>query len=163
VITAIVTGFAPVSGFWWKGSEPMGRLVFVLILAAAARSASAQYQASTIRISRNAHDLAWAATGSAVTFTLKELGVRPRSAALLGGVGVVTVATAVKCVKWCGRLNIDWPASIVLKDAVYDMTLASSSVPILIAKKKGWKAGAVAGVAWLGTVLVLRQARWNSP
>ena len=141
----------------------MRYLVAVVFLLVGVLPAQAQYQASTVQISRDAHDLAWVATGSAITFSLKELGVRPRNAAILGGIGTVAMANAIKCAKWCGRGDVNWPASIALKDAAYDMILANASVPILVGKQKGWKAGVLTGAAWVGAALVLRQAKWNSP
>ncbi len=128
---------------------------------ALAQTALAQHQASTIRVSRDAHDLAWVATGSALTLGFKEVGLRPRYAALLGGVGTVVVSNTIKCAKLCGNSN--WPAHVALKDAAYDLVLTNASLPILIGKQKGWKAGVLTGAAWVGTVLVLRQVKWNSP
>ena len=66
----------------------MRAAILLVSTLAVASSAWAQYQASTIRVSRDAHDLAWAATGSAITFTLKEVGLRPRYSALLGGLRI---------------------------------------------------------------------------
>jgi hypothetical protein len=134
-----------------------------VFLLSVAPSAMAQSQASTVRISRDMHDLSWAATGLATTFTLRELGVREKPATLIGTIGVVGLAKAIECAKWCGNPSVSWPARIALRDAVYDLTLASASIPILVAKRHGWKAGVASGAAWLGAVLVMRQAKWNSP
>jgi hypothetical protein len=139
------------------------RWTFTLgLLLFAVPDAKAQYQSSTIRISRNMHDLSWAATGLATTFTLKELGVRERPAALIGTIGVVGLAKAIECARWCGD-SAKWPTGMALKDAAYDLAVSSVSIPVLIAKRHGWKAGIASGAAWLGTVFVLRQAKWNSP
>lgn len=138
-------------------------LVLPLLAGLFAVPAAAQYQASTINVSRDAHDLAWAAAGTAVTLSFKELGVKPRAAALLGGVGLTAVSNVIKCAKWCGNPNVSWPARIAVRDAAYDMVLTNAALPILIGKQKGWKAGLLTGAAWLGTVVVLRQAKWNSP
>jgi hypothetical protein len=132
----------------------------LLMLAA---SAEAQSQASTVQISRNMHDLSWVATSLATTFTLRELGVRERPAMLIGTVGMVGLAKALECVRWCGNPNVNWPAGIALKDAAYDLVLTSASIPVLIGKKHGWKAGVASGAAWVASVFVLRQAKWNSP
>lgn len=141
----------------------MRAAILLVSTLAVASPAWAQYQASTIRVSRDAHDLAWAATGSAITFTLKEVGLRPRYSALLGGLGTVVISNTIKCAKWCGRADINWPAHVAFKDAAYDLVLTNASLPILIGKQKGWKAGVLTGAAWVGAVLVLRQAKWNSP
>jgi hypothetical protein len=138
-------------------------LALGLLTAGQPSIAAGQHQAEQVTVSREFHDAAWVAGGTAVTLTLRELGVKPERAALLGSVGLVALSKLSECARWCGRPDIDWPASIALKDAVYDMVLASSSVPLLIGRRKGWKAGVGAGLAWIGTFVVLRQVAWNSP
>ncbi|MGE0442140.1 MAG: hypothetical protein AB7L66_17595 [Gemmatimonadales bacterium] len=132
-----------------------------LLAAALATPAMAQSQASTIQISRDAHDAAWVATGVAVTFTMKELGLSAKAAALVGGLGTVTLSKVVKCTHLCGKPA--WPTGIVAKDFTYDIILADASIPILLGKSKGWKLGVASGAAWFGAALLLRQLKWNSP
>ena len=140
------------------------RWLFSLELALwVAAPAAAQSQASTIRVSRNSHDLAWVSMGLATTFTLRELGVKPKPAVFIGSVGLVGLVKSVECARWCGNPRKNWPASVALKDAGYDLVLASASIPVLVGKRHGWKAGVATGAAWVATVFVMRQAKWNSP
>ena len=138
-------------------------LTTVLATSAITRDAAAQYQAERVTVTRNFHDAAWVSGGLALTLTLKELGVRPTPATLIGGAGLVTAVKLMECARWCGRPEIDWPARIAIKDAFYDALLASSAAPMLIGKRKGWKAGVATGALWVGTALLMRRANWNSP
>jgi hypothetical protein len=132
-------------------------------LAIAPLRASAQdHQAKQIQISRDFHDLSWVATGTALTLTLKELGVETREASLIGTFGVVTAVKMVKCIQWCGRADVNWPASVAIKDGVYDAVLTNGVLPVLIGKRYGWQKGVVTGLAWIGSILVMREVRWNS-
>lgn len=139
-------------------------IFLTLTLAGLPISANAQnYQADYIRVSRNSHDLAWVATGAALTLTFKELGLKPHEADLLGTVGLVAAVKLVKCAQWCGRPEVDWPARVAIRDGIYDAVLTNGVLPILVGKRHGIEKGLITGVAWLGSVLVMRQLKWNSP
>ena len=140
---------------------PRGVLCFGVALGLLVLPMAAQERHSTILISRRLHDVAWVAGGTALSLTLKEVGVRPALAGVLGSVGLAAAKALWHCVQWCQGHGLR--ADRMLKDGVWEVVTGVGPYMILtLGKRHPWR-GVSVGLGWGLVVWRLDRAQWGRP